>query len=99
MFVVGLLLVLFGALAVVAAVFGSEETAVFLGQDLDALVIFLIGLAAGVAILWGYSIAKFGVKKSMQHRRESKQLQELSEKLDKADEERRREVDDDRNSI
>ena len=32
----------------------------------------------------------------MQHRRESKQLQELSEKLDKVDEDKRREVDDDR---
>ena len=96
MFVVGLLLVLFGALAIVAALFGSEGTAEFLGMDLSAFGIFVIGLAAGVAILWGYTIAKFGVKRSMQHRRESKQLQELSEKLDKADEEKRREVDDDR---
>ena len=94
MFVVGLILILFGGLAIVAAVFGSEETAVFLGQDLDALVIFLIGLAAGVAILWGYSIAKFGVKRSFQHRRESKQLQELSQKLDRVEEEKRRDPDD-----
>jgi hypothetical protein len=96
MFVVGLLLVLFGALAIVAALFGSEGKAEFLNTDLSAFAIFLIGLASGVAILWGYSIAKFGIKKSMQHRRESKQLQELSEKLDKVDEEKRREVDDDR---
>ena len=94
MFVVGLLLILFGALAIVAALFGSEQTAVFLGQDLSAFAIFLIGLAAGVAILWGYTIAKFGVKRSMQHRRESKRLQELSEKLDRVDEEKRREVDE-----
>ena len=94
MFVVGLLLILFGGLAILAAVFGSEESAVFLGQDLTALAIFLIGLAAGIAILWGYTIAKFGVRRSLQHRRESKQLQELSEKLDKVDEEKRREVDD-----
>src|SRR5688500_9830579 len=96
MFVVGLLLVLLGALAIVAAVFGSEETAVFLSFDLSALAIFLIGLAARVAILRGFSIAKFGVKKSMPHSRESKQLEELSEKLDKVDEDKRREVDDDR---
>ena len=94
MFVVGLLLILFGALAILAAVFGSEETAVFLGQDLSALTIFLIGLAAGIAILWGWSIAKYGVKRTIRHRRESKQLEELSEKLDKVDEEKRREVDD-----
>jgi hypothetical protein len=94
MVVFGLLLILFGALAIVAALFGSEGTAEFLGMDLNAFAIFLVGLAAGVAILWGYTIAKFGVKKSIQHRRESKQLQELSEKLDRVDEEKRREVDD-----
>ena len=99
MFVVGLLLILFGALAILAAFFSSDETAVFLGWDLSALAIFLIGLAAGVAILWGYSFAKLGIKRTIQHRRESKQLQELSDKLDKVDEDKRREVDDDRTSI
>jgi hypothetical protein len=94
MFVVGLLLILVGALAILGAVFSSSETAVFLGQDLTALAIFLIGLGAGVAILWGYSISKLGIKRSLQHRRESKQLQELSDKLDKVDEEKRREIDD-----
>ena len=94
MFVVGLLLILLGALAIVAAVFGSDGTAEFLGQDLSALAIFIIGLAAGLAILWGWTVAKFGVKRTLQHRRESKQLQELSEKLDKVDEEKRRDVDD-----
>jgi hypothetical protein len=96
MVVFGLLIILFGALAVVAAAFGSEGTADFLNQDLSAFTIFLIGLAAGVAILWGYSIAKYGVKRGFRHRRESKQLEELSEKLDKVDEEKRREVDDER---
>ena len=67
-------------------------------RDVEAVLIPIGGggLASGVAILWGYSIAKFGIKKSMQHRRESKQLQELSEKLDRVDEDKRREVDDDR---
>jgi membrane-bound ClpP family serine protease len=96
MFVVGLLLVLFGALAIIGAAFGSEGNAELMGMDLSAFWIFVIGVAAGVAILWGYTIAKFGVKRSFQHRRESKQLQELSEKLDKVDEDKRREVDDDR---
>ena len=96
MFVVGLLLVLFGALGIIGALFGSEGTAEFLGMELSAFWIFVVGLASGVAILWGYTIAKFGVKRSIQHRRESKQLQELSEKLDRVDEEKRREVDDER---
>ena len=96
MFVAGLLLILFGALGILGALFGSEGSAEYLGADLSAFWIFIIGLASGVAILWGYTIAKFGVKRSMQHRRESKQLQELSEKLDKVDEDQRREVDDER---
>src|SRR4051812_30127469 len=94
MFVIGLLLMLFGALAVVAALFASSGTAEFLGVDVSALGIFLVGLAAGLAILWGWTVSKFGVRRSPQHRRESKQLQELSDKLDKVDEDKRRDVDD-----
>ncbi len=94
MFMVGVLLILAGGLAIVAAVFGSEGSATMLDRDLDALTIFLLGLGAGVAVWWGISIARFGARRSLKHRRESKELQELSEKLDKADEERRREVDD-----
>ena len=94
MFVAGLLLILFGALAIVAAMFGSEGSAEFLGQDLTSFTIFLIGVGSGVAVLWGWSIAKFGVKRSLQHRRESKKLEELSEKLDRVDEDKRRDVDD-----
>ena len=96
MFVVGLLMVLLGALGILGALFGSDGSAEYLGMDLASFWIFVIGLASGAAILWGYTIAKFGVKRSLQHRRESKQLQELSEKLDRVDEEKRREVDDDR---
>jgi hypothetical protein len=95
MFVVGLLLILAGALGVLAAVFSSSETATLLGQDLSALTIFLLGAGSAAAVLWGLSIARYGAKRSMQHRRESKKLQELSEKLDAADAERRK----DNNSI
>jgi hypothetical protein len=94
MFVIGLLLMLFGALAIVAALFASSGTAEFLGLDVSSLGIFLIGLAAGLAILWGWTVSKFGVKRSIQHRRESKQLQELSQKLDRVEEEKRRDPDD-----
>ena len=96
MFVAGLLLVLLGALGILGALLGSEGSAELIGVDLSAFGIFVVGLASGVAILWGFALAKLGVKRSMQHRRESKQLQELSEKLDRVDEDKRREVDDDR---
>ena len=85
MVVIGLLFILFGALAILAAVFATSGSAQFLGQDLTALAIFLIGLASGLAILWGYTVSKFGVSRSLKHRRERRQLQELSAKLDKVD--------------
>ncbi len=98
--VLGLLLMLLGALAVVAAVFTIDGTNVeLLGLDVTALGIYLIGLASGVAILWGYSLTKWGTKRSLRQRREAKQLSELSQKLDQHEADRRGEdnTDSDRN--
>ena len=95
--VFGLLLIIAGALAVVAAVFTAEGTGVeLLGVDITALGLYLIGLGSGAAILWGFGITKWGTKRSLRQRREAKQLGELSEKLDKHDADRR--TDDDNNS-
>lgn len=92
MLILGFLLVVAGLLAILVALFGTggtNDTAEFLGNDLTTLTIFLIGLAAGVAVLWGFSIIRFGIKRSMQRRRERKQLTELSEKLERVEGERR----------
>ena len=89
MFILGLLLILAGVLAILAALFGIDGSAEFLGSELHGATIFLIGVGAGVAVLWGFAIIKFGVRKSLQRRRESKQLSELSEKLEKVEAERR----------
>src|SRR3954468_17336020 len=95
--VFGLLLILLGALAVVAAVFTADGSNVeLLGIDITALGLYLIGLGSGAAILWGFGITKWGTKRSLRQRREAKQLNELSEKLDQHDAERR--TDDDNNS-
>jgi len=86
----GLLLILLGALAIVAVVFDIERIQVdLLGADISSLTVFFIGVASGVAILWGFGILKFGTKRSLQHRREQKELAELNEKLDKAEAERK----------
>jgi hypothetical protein len=89
MVILGLLLILAGALAILAGLFGIDGTAEFLGSDLHGTSIFLVGVGAGVAVLWGYTIVKFGLKRGLQRRRESKQLSELSEKLDQVEAERR----------
>ena len=96
MVVLGLILIAAGALGIVAAVFTAEGTVELLGTDISALAIFLVGLGSGLAIWWGFSIGKFGTKRTLRQRRESKKLAELSEKLDKHEEERGDEVKDDR---
>ena len=92
MLILGLLLVVGGLLVILVALFGSggaNGTAEILGNDLTTLTIFFLGLAAGVAVLWGFTIMRFGAKRSMQRRRERKQLTELSEKLDAVENERK----------
>ncbi len=64
MVVLGLLLVAGGLLAVVAALLSSSGTATFLGADLGAATIFFLGLGAGLAVLWGYSVTKLGARRS-----------------------------------
>ena len=92
--VIGLILMLVGALAVVAAVFTADGSNVeLLGLDVSALGLYLIGLGSGLAILWGFTISKWGTKRSLRQRRESKQLEDLSEKLDQRDAERRSDDD------
>ena len=96
--VIGLALIVLGALAVVAAVFTADGTNVeLLGLDVTALGLYLIGLGSGLAILWGFTISKWGTKRSLRQRREAKQLSELSEKLDKHDADRRTDQDDNSN--
>ena len=98
MVVLGLLLIAAGALGIVAAVFTAEGTVELLGADISALAIYLVGLGSGLAIWWGFSIGKFGTKRTLRQRRESKQLAALSEKLDKHEEDRGDDVKDDRSN-
>lgn len=95
MWILGLLLIAAGSLAIVTALFGSEGTAQLLGTDLSAMTIFFIGVGAGAAILWGLSLTKFGAKRSLRQRREGRKLTELSEKLDRADDDRQHDNDGD----
>ena len=89
----GLLLIVLGAIAILAAVFVSDGSAELLGMDLTALAIFLIGVGAGAAVIWGFTILKYGTKRELRQRKERKQLNELSEKLDRVEAERRTDGD------
>jgi hypothetical protein len=88
MVILGLLLIGLGALAILSAILVSEGSAELLGMELSAMEIFLIGVAAGAFILWGYTILKYGTKRELNQRRERKQLTELSEKLDRVERDR-----------
>ena len=99
MLILGLLLVGGGALLILASVFTAKVTASgqleLLGTEVGAITLFLLGVGAGVAVLWGLAIAKFGAKRSLAKRREAQKIDELSAKLDRAEAERRRDIDGD----
>ena len=92
--VLGLLLILVGALAIIAAVFTTHGSAELLGVDTSAMALYFIGLGSGIAILWGFSLTKWGTKRNLRQRRESKRLDDLSEKLDKRDADEREDNQD-----
>ena len=97
MLIVGLLLVAAGAAVIVAAVYTAEVTGgqiEIIGVEVGAVTLFVLGVASAVAILWGFSIGKFGARRSLRQRRENQRLEELSAKLDQVEAERRGEGDD-----
>ncbi len=57
---------------------------------------FFVGVAAGAAIMRGFSILKWGTKRSLAHRKERKELTELNEKLERVEAERRDDDDTER---
>ena len=102
MVVFGLVLVALGAVLVILGLFTSEvkfedneATVEIANVNLSTEGLFLAGVVAAALILVGLWVIKVGAKMSWKHRKEQKRLEELSEKLDKAEANRRR--DDDEN--
>jgi len=91
MLVLGLLLIAAGVLAILAALATANGTVELLGTHVSALAIFLVGVGAGLAVLWGFTLTKFGTRRTLRHRRESRRLSELSAKLDRVEAERQQE--------
>jgi hypothetical protein len=97
MVILGLLLIIVGAGAIVAALFSEPGTAgELLGFDITTLQAFLVGVAAGASILLGLWILKWGTKRTLTHRKERKELNKLSERLDRADADRNDDTPDER---
>jgi hypothetical protein len=96
MVVLGLVLIALGGLAIVSAVFTAEVVdgnVELLGVEVGPVALFLVGLGAGLAILWGWTLFRVGTRRGLERRREKKRLTELSEKLDQVEAERGRDVD------
>lgn len=99
MLALGLVLLLLGLLALVLGLLTADDSAdgaTLLGIDLGATTVFLVGVFAGVAILWGITLCRLGTKRTLRHRRESKKLAELSDKLHRVEAERAKDGDEDR---
>ena len=94
MVVLGLLVLAVGVVVILAALFTAESSAAgieVLGLDVGPVTLFLLGVGATLAVLWGFAIFRFGTKRALQARREHKQLSELSDKLEKVEAKERHE--------
>lgn len=102
----GLVLVLVGALLVIAGLFtagietdvdGSriDSSTEVLGINMPAEGTFLVGAVAGALVVVGVWVMLAGARMGWRRRREQKRLSELSEKLEQVEAERRRDADDD----
>ena len=100
MLLLGLAIVLVGVVLILCGVFATDVNAIgqidILGIDISTTTLFVLGLVAGVAVLWGGSISRYGLRRERAQRKERKKMEELSEKLDRAEAERRKDLDDDR---
>ncbi|MDZ5622566.1 hypothetical protein [Nocardioides bizhenqiangii] len=101
MVIFGLVLVALGALLVLLGLFASdvkvvdgEATLEIWNVDLSIEGVFLAGVLAAALILVGLWAIKLGAKMGWKHRKEQKRLNELSEKLDKVELEKRRQDDE-----
>ncbi|WP_435771286.1 hypothetical protein [Nocardioides sp. SYSU DS0651] len=99
MVIFGLLLLVIGVAGIISGIFGTDYDTVegedrltteFLGINCGPEVIFLLGVASGALVLLGMWLMKIGAKQGWRRRKEQKRLTELSEKLDRAEADRRR---------
>lgn len=98
MLLLGLIIIAVGAVLVIGGVFASDvsgDQVSFMGIDVNPTTLFLLGVVGGGCILFGLSVTKFGARRELKQRKEQKKMDELAEKLDRAEAGRRRDLDED----
>ncbi|WP_141014750.1 hypothetical protein [Nocardioides sambongensis] len=104
MVILGLVLLVVGALLVLGGVLGTgtesrtsdggtDVYTTFIGIEMSATTLFIIGVVAAVLVLVGLWMTKVGARQGWRRRREQKRLTDLSEKLDRVEAERLAEND------
>jgi hypothetical protein len=95
MLLLGLVLIVVGVLVLLAGIFTAGDTgnASLIGIHLGATAVFLLGVFAGAAILWGFSLSRFGGRRQLRQRKEKRRLQGLAAKLEKIEDGRREDGD------
>lgn len=90
MLMLGLILIGLAAAAILGAFFVTDGGQVsYFGIEMPPLAIFLVG-AATVGVIWlGFVLTTYGTKRGLRTRKERKEINHLSERLDKAEERKR----------
>lgn len=93
MMILGLVLVALGAAGLLISFFGASidnqhRSAEILNWDVNAGTLVLWGAVSTLLICLGLWVMKSGARRGRERRKENKRLQELSEKLDRAEAER-----------
>lgn len=104
MVIFGLVLLVVGALGILAGVFGAEAESTsaqgktdvhttFLGLEMSASTLFVVASVATLCVVAGLWFMKVGAKQGWKRRKEQKKYGELNERLERAEAERRRDED------
>jgi len=97
MLILGIALAVVGAALLALGLFTTSDEgtgpAEMLGLDVGATSIFVLGVVAAVLVLVGLWCMKFGTKQTLKHRRESRELSKLSQKLERVEADRRKDDD------
>ena len=92
MLILGVVLLVIGAVLLVLGLFTTDDNgaaaASYIGLDLGATTVFVLGLISGLLLLTGLALCKWGGKRSL---RQAKERRRLVHRLEEVENDRREE--------